>query len=98
MDIRLGLNQFTTIHLDGVEDDDSHAWVADDATIVKLTPDEDNRSCRVEAASAYRVGKTCIRVANHSDMNAPSLAFDVEIVADPVKGLWANVDPPSDKD
>ena len=104
VDIHLGDNQFTTIHLHGLDalNVEGHftsppQWTLQDDTIARMTPTADGLACRVEAASPVKLGTTTLTVTDADDATVPPLLFNITIGAEPITHLGATVDPPTEK-
>lgn len=104
VNINLGDNQFTTIHLQAVDAaglpsalTTPAAWTCSDSTIVLITPSADGTSCRVEAAIPAKLGTAAVSVTDTSLPNAPPLTFSVIVAAEAASALGATVDAPTER-
>lgn len=104
MDINLGDNQFTTIHLEGLDAAQQAGmfqsppkWVSSDNTIVQITPTDDGLSCRIEGATPVQLGSATVTVTDADDSTVPPLVFNVTIGAESITHLGATIDPPTEK-
>ncbi len=104
VDISLGDNQFTNIHLSGLDAAglagqfvNPPVWVTADPTILLATPESDGSACRIEAASPVKLGTTTLTVTDADDPTVPALVFNVTISPEAITKLGATVDPPTEK-
>jgi hypothetical protein len=100
MDLKLGDNQYTTIRLDGlcaVQEQGMFQsppkWVCSDTTVVKITPDEDGRCCRIEAAKPPLHGTATVTVTDRDNSSVPAVIFNITITKDPITSLNICIDP-----
>jgi hypothetical protein len=100
MDLKLGDNQFTTVHLDGLEPlreeglfQSPPKWVCSDNTIVKITPDEDGCCCRIEAARPVLHGTATVTVTDRDDSAVPAVIFTITITKDKTTNFGVTIDP-----
>lgn len=104
MDINLGDNEFTTIHLEGLDAANNAGqfvsppgWTCADPTTVLITPSADGTTCRVEAASPVKLGTTTVTATDTDDSTVAPLVFNVTIAAEKITHLGATIDPPTEK-
>ncbi len=104
VDINLGDNQFTTLHVQGLDAAGSPrafiappAWTVDDATVVLITPATDGLSCRVEGATPTKLGTAIVTVTDSDDSTIPAATFNVTVAAEPITHLNVTADPPTEK-
>lgn len=104
MDIALGDNQFTLVHLEGLDAAKQAgtftkppAWTVDDPTVVLITPDADGKTCRIEAANPVKLGAAVVTVTDADDATIAPLTFNVTIGAEAITSLGATIDPPTEK-
>lgn len=104
MDLNLGDNQFTTIHLTGVDAakqagrfTKAPSWEVDDPTVVRITPSPDGTACRVEAADPIKLGTAVLTATDVDDPTIPPIEFVITITGEQVTSLGATIDPPTEK-
>lgn len=104
MDLNLGDNQFTTIHLQGLDAAQQAGtfrsppqWTVDDPTVVTITPAPDGASCRVEAAVPAKLGPAVLTVTDVDDPNVPPLTFNITVMGEQPISLGATIDPPTER-
>jgi hypothetical protein len=100
MELKLGENQYTTIHLEGLDrlrEEGSFAspprWVCSDTTIVKITPSEDGRECRIEAARPVLRGSAIVTVTDRDDSSLSAVIFNITVTNEQITALGATIDP-----
>ncbi len=104
MDITLGDNQFTTVHLQGLDAANLAGkfvsppkWEVDRPDIVTITADADGLTCRVEAAIPPVLGDAVVTATDVDDPNVPPLTFNVSVGGESITHLGATIDPPQDR-
>lgn len=104
VDITLGDNQFTTIHLKGLDAAGlagafvkPPVWAVDDPTVVTITPAADGTTCRIEATVPAKLGTATVSVSDADDPNVAGLTFPVTVVGEQIVTLGATVDPPQER-
>ncbi len=102
--IQLGDNQFTTIHVTGLDPAGlpgvfAHppAWSVDDPSVVTITPSDDGATCRVEAAAPPKLGNAVVTLTDVDDATVPALTFEVAVAAEAVNHFGVTVDPPQER-
>lgn len=104
MDIGLGDNQLTTIHLSGLDNANvagqfksPPVWTVADPTIAAITPSADGTSCVVASMTPPVLGSTTVTVTDADDTTVAPLVFNVTIGAEQITHLGATIDPPTEK-
>ncbi len=104
LDIGLGDNQFTTIHLQGLDAANQAGqfvnpptWSVDHPEIVLITPSPDGLTCRVEGATPLQLGNAVVTATDADDATIPPLTFNVTIGGEAITHLGATIDPPTEK-
>lgn len=105
MEITLGDNQQTTIHLHGLDAAGlagsfvkAPLWAVDDPTIATITPDADGTNAVLASAVPAKLGTTRLTVTDEDDPDVAVLSFDVIVTGEKVTSLGVTVDPPTEKD
>ncbi len=102
VDIQLGDNQMTDIHLVGKDPAGlpgtfTGAWTVDDPSVVKITPDATGANCHVEAAIPAKLGAAVVTMTDTDNPAIAPLVFNVTVTAEAVSEIGATIDPPTER-
>ncbi len=102
VDINLGDNQFTNVHVTGKDAAGlpsavALAWACDHPEFVTITPDATGANCRIEAAAPPVLGTAVVTATDAADPSIAPLVFNVIVSAESVVNLGVVVDPPQEK-